>query len=560
MSDTTYTDFQAPAVNAAWLNDVNVAVYRALSQHGIPPATPADVLANIGAVSSLYYSATDGSNKVGFLPAGLGALARTAQDKLRDLPSSLDFVVDLTGVTDCTAGLQALITQAGQLYDADWYALGSYAAPRVVHLSGGVHKVTGKILVPRGVIIEGDNATLVGTGYTLTDNVCFESAYFNAGTLTANIGTAAETHRLQNTQFKNIKFVNFKTGLNLFNFNEGCAVTGCAFYNVRQAWIADRSFYAKFTDNGSRGSAGGATEPAFDFRNYVNVENISYNFCADRFLGFQFSGAVNGLALVGNTAENGTNGMKFTGEVNPLNIDSNYFESLTGNALDFTTAAAHRAVTIDNNWFNNITGWAMIGVQMIGGRVGLGNYFLATPNKVSFADVTSTITIEIPRDRYSDAASTLPTTTAGYTLSSSARVISPATVYSNVSGADVVRNKTNVGSILDLPYFGVASHVGGQVAFCATSLSGNGASVSLYIDTRIAWDQYAAGFYSIALTDNGGTSYTNGRWWANNLVCTSDSSGKPISISNNGGYVRLTLTTVNAPSGGYTCEGIVRLY
>jgi hypothetical protein len=52
-NSTTYHDFGNPVIAAAWLNDVNTTVYTALGDGSLnPPATPAQVLANIGAVGA----------------------------------------------------------------------------------------------------------------------------------------------------------------------------------------------------------------------------------------------------------------------------------------------------------------------------------------------------------------------------------------------------------------------------------------------------------------------------------------------------------------------------
>jgi hypothetical protein len=53
MTDTTFVDNSTPLIVAGWLNDINVAVYRALGSTGLPggaaPTTAAQVLANLGA-------------------------------------------------------------------------------------------------------------------------------------------------------------------------------------------------------------------------------------------------------------------------------------------------------------------------------------------------------------------------------------------------------------------------------------------------------------------------------------------------------------------------------
>jgi hypothetical protein len=37
-----------------------------------------------------------------------------------------------------------------------------------------------------------------------------------------------------------------------------------------------------------------------------------------------------------------------------------------------------------------------------------------------------------------------------------------------------------------------------------------------------------------------------------------DTTGKTVAVSNNGGFVRLTLSTFSHPAGIYNCTGVVR--
>lgn len=91
MSSTTFVN--GTVIQPDWLNDVNNVTYNV--------------------VPALATSA--GSNGVGFIQAGTGAVARTVQAKERDKVSLLDFNVDITGSTECSAGLQAAMTYAASV-------------------------------------------------------------------------------------------------------------------------------------------------------------------------------------------------------------------------------------------------------------------------------------------------------------------------------------------------------------------------------------------------------------------------------------------------------------
>ena len=82
MANTTFVDYQAPAVNAAWLNDVNSATYNTLSGiksvlEYIPVAEHAAIIAN----TSVYdctsaFNQAIAENKTVMVPAGTYLITR----------------------------------------------------------------------------------------------------------------------------------------------------------------------------------------------------------------------------------------------------------------------------------------------------------------------------------------------------------------------------------------------------------------------------------------------------------------------------------------------------
>ena len=89
-------DFQnGTIIPASWLNDVDAAVYEKLLPEGTHVATAESVTAVQAGLA-----ASGGSALVGHLPAGVGAVARTVQSKLRESVSVKDFGAVGDGATD----------------------------------------------------------------------------------------------------------------------------------------------------------------------------------------------------------------------------------------------------------------------------------------------------------------------------------------------------------------------------------------------------------------------------------------------------------------------------
>jgi hypothetical protein len=503
---------------------------------------------------------TTSADLINFIQNGMGAIVRTVASKLQEEVDASDFGSGRDAIVRA-------IVYANNLYrDNRWFESDLYTAPRTVKFSGVWNIAGDPIPVPSGIILDGRNATMIGTGNSATANTCFVSGYVDgSGVLRSNIGTPAEppAHIINFMQIKGFKFINFAKAIQLQNCLTGCLITGNTFSRCWQNAVLDFCYYSGFTYNVSREpdvtSPAVAASPlaAFEFNGFVNAQELNALSIEKRALGIKITGGVNGLGITNVSIENGTTGIQFAGEVNPLSIGAGcYFESLTGTAIDLTENSAHRAVSIDHVWFN-LCGTAIAGRTMSGGNIGANNYFLNCTNDVTFTDPTSVIELKLNRQRIPDVGSTVPVAFPKVSVPRSTLFESPYSIYSNISGEDVIRNQGPLGSIPRFAYFGFNAHIGSAIPFCSVSATGT-ATQTIYVDTKIVWDDYVMGIFSLKHSDNISTYQINGRFYGT-AVTLDNAAGKTVVASNNAGFVRLALSTFNNASTSVAVEGIVRM-
>lgn len=238
--------------------------------------------------------------------------------------NAADFGVSNDGVTDCSTALQQAIIDATSqtgVYATDGTEDGDAKAAIIV-LPPGKYKIGTVVLVPRNIIIHGNNATIIGGA----SNVVFESGYYSApGVLTSTFDlpndTAVITNRLFNTQFRNLTFYQCATALRLLGFNEQCGVFDCIFNECDRSVEAYRAFYSVYKNNLVRNFLSDGTVPAFKLgraSNAVTIENCFFDYRL-----------TNGILL--EIGEYGTGG---SSEVNIINCDfsqTSYCIKLVGN-------------------------------------------------------------------------------------------------------------------------------------------------------------------------------------------------------------------------------------
>lgn len=488
------------------------------------------------------------------------SLTKVSYSMIDSAPVSvLDFGAVGDGVTDDTAAIQAAINFANQQQtNSTWLTtVTPYTNSKVVDFPSAVYKINGTLLLPSSIILNGNNSTLKGTGFTSGDNICIESGYYNGSAIVSNVGTTFNTQRLQYSGVVGFRFTSFKIALNLYNFNEGCYVRDCSFVNCLQNVTSDGMFYSEFVNLFSRGASGGSTLPAFFFRNAVNVVNIQSVFVADRELCFLFADGCYGLTLEELSTEASKDGIRFSNEISSVYITGCYFEALTGAAIQFVPIGNSNMqnVIIDSCWFFSVvTGIA--GSRMIGGKIGNGNTFRNVTNPITIVDSLSTILVEIPEIRISSTAITqFPSLPTGYSLGPSVIIDFPVAVFDNTSGnSKFLQHYPSINPV-PLPFSGSQGFVANTVPFCNVT-QGAGSPFKILISTLIAYDSYVAGLFALTIADSLGGYTINGRFFGGN-VYTDAAAGKTITVNNNQGDVQLQISSF---TGAFTCGGIVRMF
>jgi hypothetical protein len=224
------TDNQSYKFVVTTSDDVLVGTYDNID--GINDVDAADIpftgfKGQVGTVEDL--ADDDGSDWIGFEPTGVGAVARSAQDKLKEWVSVKDFGAVGDGVADDTAAIEQAISTAKSVL----FPVGAYRITHTIEIG------TQKALIgeyPQNRWVQGGKSTIYGTVADIGDGVpLFEAA--------ATGSTQALT--FQNLTFQSDKTINFSdlstttndgvVGVNIRGIKQGTQFLNCAFHGLKSA-------------------------------------------------------------------------------------------------------------------------------------------------------------------------------------------------------------------------------------------------------------------------------------------------------------------------------------
>jgi hypothetical protein len=453
------------------------------------------------------------------------------------------------GVTDDTAFINSAILKAA-LADG-----GKIIVPFSNYL------ISGTIIIPRNVEIDFCDSKITGSGIGSSTDL-FQTGYLSGGKLVTNIGEPDEAHLVVQASVKNATIWNCGKAFNLLNWIDNSEISNIKFWNCGYAVYADRCWYGRFINLFSRNEpVNTATNAAFHFTDFVNVCNIQSVFVAHRDLGIEIENGANGQVLLNCSAEGCKTGIKVSGETGPIKFDTCYIEANTEIGVDLQSGLGFKYdVTFENCFFNTCktairsdnsnSGGATVFVRENNRFIYCETNLDASGNVFSYGKVETESEI-ISGNGY-------PILPPGFLLGTKMRLDYENLIFDSVSGLGLIRTKVHGPTLIAFNHEGNSgSPMAGTVPFCVNSKSA-GTPFSIYVDTKIVFQQHAALLaYKLQISDNNGTYEVYGFIFGDQ-VKMEDASGKTVAVSNNNGYVRLTVGTFSHPTGVYSITGIVR--
>ena len=208
---------RVPGGGEIWLTDTLVYKFQLETGTGTIVQTLDNVSASIGSAALVSSS---GSNLIGFIQAGSGAVARTTQSKMRDIVSVKDFGAVGDGIADDTVAVQNALN-TGKSIDTNGLVLGITAElvasnPNITITGGGTIKFLATYNKSGGTL-----SALAVTGENVTiDAVTFDGSAVT-GAATNNRFVWCTAPRLKVTS--NASFISLPSGGGNFNGAIGCS-------------------------------------------------------------------------------------------------------------------------------------------------------------------------------------------------------------------------------------------------------------------------------------------------------------------------------------------------
>jgi spore coat protein U-like protein len=458
------------------------------------------------------------------------------------------------GDTDDTASFNRAILFAAEQINAG----GVDRSGAIIKASAGKkYTIGGTIILVQYIDLDLQNALLEGTLST----TMFETGYYSNGTIFSNIGTPNESNTLYRCRVYNGTINYSKLAFNLFNFINQCELVQIRFNFCEKCVYGKRVFYASFINLTCNNEGGNPYNgiPGFEFQDNINACVFNGISVAHRHTGMTIKGPVFQSLLINSEFERGVNGIIIENETFAFEITNNYFETMTGIAIDLTFSAQKKHTVIDDNLFFMSPGaTAIIGQLLIQGSIGPGNVYSTGGTKVEITDdLFSDIIVYANAVGGPDNATGL--LDAEFILGKKVQVVGYSNIFNSVTGDPAISSLAPAG-LLNFNHVGDSGTIiTNNVAFCTNySTPTGGSNFTIGIDTNIAAQSRTSMLvFYFEVIDNVATYQIFGNVYGDQVV-QQDSSGKTVALTGPGGKWTFTLSTFSHPTGIYTLTGMVR--
>jgi hypothetical protein len=287
------------------------------------------------------------SSQVTYDPPFTGSVATNVEAKLAQTVSVKDFGAVGNGTTDDSVAIQNAIKYVCTNKLSLYFPKATYA-------------IGTTLLIPQNndptfvganpiVTIDGGDSTFK----MLSDITLFESAYYNAGVLTSNFGTAYDTYPSGNIVLQNFTVIS-PTGsqlvqpvLKIQDWHYGCLIRNIRSGVNQQMMFSANNFSTMFDTIQSflQAPKAGAR---FVFSGNHNLNKITNFVAQNSVTAYRFDGPVTACQITNMSVEGCTYGFEFNATVYDVNIENSYFEAISATAIVFTSYVD--ACLIQNNY------------------------------------------------------------------------------------------------------------------------------------------------------------------------------------------------------------------